>query len=420
MKLKNFVTFYRLNNKPSFCGNKTVELDCDCSEENVDLIKAMAVDGIDIVSICIDGDDIEPDNLEPGSMAIELELQIPTNGEFDAYSSLSEMIEDAKTLLVGEYPSEFYIIDDDFYSSEQMELPSKYQNLFNICSIINGLGELAHYHDAKEHDGMSNNFVFLDESEIITSKPVIMKPAITIDLLNGPILDVALIESFHDPKEKVSPTVGKEKALFRVSIIEFVGQLKHFSQRELFVYLVANWPDFLKCYQRNLETYLSGFSFHKARKEVADEEFKVAEQYSKVLGDIAGKLFGLPVSFVALLGLFKSDVTFSIEFVVFISLVTASWLMSNLVKNQMGQLNRIDHAKGIAFDALENQKSSYPVDLQSKLSEVVTALNNEYQRLDKLLRRLAYVIWTPVIIVIMVIGAKYIGIVIEWLHSISM
>lgn len=411
MNLKHFVAFYRLNNKPPFFENKKVELECVCSKDNIALIQAIHADGIDVDT----NEDV--DDLLPDGSTIDLELQIPTNGEFFVYRTLEEMIQDAKTLLNGEYPAEFYIVADDFYSVEQKDLSSKYQNLFNLCSLIKGLGELAHYHDAKQQDGKNNNFVFIDESEIITAKPVVIKPTIKLAMLEQPVLDVTLIESFHSPKEKVSPTVGKEKAFFRVSIIEFLGQLKHLSQTELFVHLVMNWPEFLASYQRNLETYLSGFAFHKARKEVSDEEFKVAEQYSKILGDIAGKLFGLPVSFVALLGLFKSDITLVVELVVLFSVCTASWLMSSLVTNQIKQLERIDHAKGIAFDALENQKTSYPPDLQTKLTEAISALNQEHTRIEKLLFKLRNIVWTPVVIAIATMGYRYIEALIKWLYT---
>lgn len=410
MKLKNFVEFYRLNNKPPFSEDKTVVLECARSEENIALLQAIRADGVDV--------DADPDlkDLLPDDSQIDLELQIPTNGEFFAYRTLEEMLSDAKTLLNGEYPAEFYIVADDFYSVEQQKLSSKYQNLFNLCSLIKGLGELAHYHDAKQKDGKNNNFVFIDESEIITAKPVVIKPTINLVMLEQPLLDVALIESFHSPKEKVSPTVGKEKAFFRVSIIEFLGQLKHLSQTELFVHLVMNWSEFLVSYQRNLETYLSGFAFHKARKEVSDEEFKVAEQYSKIIGDIAGKLFGLPVSFVALLGLFKSDITLIVELVVLFSVCTASWLMSSLVTNQIKQLERIDHAKGIAFDALENQKTAYPVDLQTKLTETVTALKLEHTRIKNLLIKLWYIVWSPVVIATGIMGYRYLEALINFIR----
>lgn len=387
-----------------------MELECVCSKENISLIQAIHADGIDVDT------DEDVEDLSSDGSTIDLELQIPTNGEFFVYRTLEEMIQDAKTLLNGEYPSEFYIVADDFYSEDQGELSSKYQNLFNLCSLIKGLGVLAHYHDAKQQDGKNNNFVFIDESEIITAKPVVIKPTIKLAMLDQPLLDVTLIESFHSPKEKVSPTVGKEKAFFRVSIIGFLGQLKHLSQTELFVHLIMNWSEFLTSYQRNLETYLSGFAFHKARKEVSDEEFKVAEQYSKILGDIASKLFGLPVSFVALLGLFKSDITLIVELVVLFSVCTASWLMSSLVTNQIKQLERIDHAKGIAFDALENQKTSYPVDLQTKLTEAVTALRLEHVRLKKLLAKLWYIVWGPVVIATGIMGYRYLEILIDFIR----
>ena len=414
--IKSFVSFYRQNGKPAFSKEMQVEMTCVCNEENLAMIQEIISSGIEVDEIIFEDEDVEFEELSPSNGTIDIHLVIPTNGIFHIYSSLEEMLKKAKSLSSGELLKEFYIINDDYYSNDVGEVSSEYQNLKNICVIINGLGELAHYHDSKESKGVSSRFIFIDESELITSKPIVIQPQIDIKMLKQPILDISLIESFSIALSNVSLNTantantansGIEKGFFRVSIIEFLGEMKHFSQIEMFSHLIMKWCDFLNMYQRNLDTYVSGFAFHKARKEVATAEFSIADQYSKVIGDIAGKLFGLPVSFVAVLALFNKDITCVVAFVILLALVTASWLMSKLVLNQREQLYRINHAKGISFDALEGGKASYPIDLQVKLIEAIDALNNNYKSLDKLLGRLNIVVWLPVLIALLFLGHKY-------------
>lgn len=412
--IKSFVSFYRQNGKPAFSKDMQVEMTCVCNEENLAMIQEIIRSGIEVDEIIFEDEDVEFEDLSPSNGTIDIHLVIPTNGIFHIYSSLEDMLKKAKSLSSGELLKEFYIINDDYYSNDVGKVPLEYQNLQNICIIINGLGDLAHYHDSKESKGVSSRFIFIDESELITSKPIVIQPQIDIKMLKQPILDISLIESFSTFLSNESPNTvnsGIEKGFFRVSIIEFLGEMKHFSQIEMFSHLIMKWCDFLNMYQRNLDTYVSGFAFHKARKEVATAEFSIADQYSKVIGDIAGKLFGLPVSFVAVLALFNKDITCVVEFVILLALITASWLMSKLVLNQREQLYRINHAKGISFDALEGGKASYPIDLQVKLTEAVDALNNSYVSLDKLLGRLYIVVWLPVLIALLFLVHKYFHVV---------
>ncbi|HIF9513879.1 TPA: hypothetical protein ACX6SS_002219 [Photobacterium damselae] len=409
--IKSFVSFYRQNGKPSFTSGSMVEISCICNKENLVSIKEIQDSGIEIEQILLNDSDVEIDDILESNDTLDVSLSIPTNGLFHIYDSVSDMLDKAKSLSAGEFLNEFYIIEDDYYSQDTVAMPNKYQNLFNICSLIKGLGELAHYHDTKDRKGDGNSFVFIDESELIAAKPIIIQPVISLEMLDLEVIDVTLVESFYNASSKSGPSVGKEKGLFRVSIIEFFGSLKYLSHTEMFSHLVMKWNDFLDMYQRNLDTYISGFAFHKVRKEVAAAEFSISDQYSKVIGDIAGKLFGLPVSFVVVLGLFQDKITLPVELIVLLALYTASWLMSKLVLNQLKQLDRINHAKGISFDSLEGEQVDYPKDLQDKLTEAITALDNNYESLKNSLERLNYMIWLPFITAFLIVLYRYIDVI---------
>lgn len=417
-RLTSFVEYYRLNNKPLYQRGAGLVFTCTSSQHNISLLKAIESDGFEVEEILQGDNCFDIDDLIPSAETLEVTLTIPTDGTFHVYSTLEEMLEHAPSLSNGEYINEYYVTNDDYYSLEATTPSKQYSNLINICSMIKGLGELAHYHDTKVH-GSKHNFVYIDDSELVTSKPVVIQPNITIDLLNLPLLDVSLVESFYNVNTKVTPNLGREKGIFRISVIEFLGEKKNLSEIESFSYLVSNWTSFLNMYQRNFETYMSGFAFHQARKEVAEAEFTIAEQYSKVMSDIAGKLFGLPVSFVAILGLFNIDSKIPSEIIILLGLTTVSWLMSKLVLNQKRQLERIKHAKKISFDTLEGERTEYPLDLQTKLDEATTALDEDYSRLNKLFNKLDVVVWLPTSIAAVILACRYSEQVLELIDALG-
>ncbi|AYV12345.1 hypothetical protein [Shewanella algae] len=414
--IKNFVDFYRQYKDEIVVDGDELTLHSNFNMKLLNHICSLSADGFSIKELLIDGEDVSLQEIrklrEKGSvdnyegLTVKAIISIPTNGEYNIFQSVKKLVSSSKSILSGNMLEEYYLFEEDYYSYDESEKPTGIPSIINICKLISSLGELAHYHDSKLNNGR-NSFVFINESETVAAPPVVLEPVITEELIELKPIDISFFDEMSDGQPVLNPHAGKEKALFRVSIIEFSEQYKNLKNSQLFTFLVIEWESFKKIFQRNLDTYISGFAFDKARKEVAEAEFGLAEQYSKVIGDISGKLFGLPVSFVAVFALFDKDTFWLVELIILIALFTASWLMAKLVENQRSQLERINHAKELSFDSLINNAINYPPDLKGKLEEANTGLGDSYTKLNKLLFALSYLVWLPFAITFYILAIKY-------------
>ncbi|MXP48923.1 hypothetical protein FD733_04245 [Pantoea sp. Eser] len=118
---------------------------------------------------------------------------------------------------------------------------------------------------------------------------------------------------------------------------------------------------------------MSGFSFHKAGKEVATAETNFAEKISKIISELTSKILAIPVSLVAFLGLFK--VNSKSEMLIILSRIILAFLFSHFtLSNQRDQLERINNAKNIVFKPLTSNQKKYPAALKL---DIDTALNEQ-------------------------------------------
>lgn len=207
--------------------------------------------------------------------------------------------------------------------------------------------------------------IFIHSGEGTQNYPIELECNITPDLLRCNIPNMSLLEELT---ENVCPTPHhhSKKTIFSSTITEFVKQTP--DGQKAFDFLVHNWDEFLRRFDNDFSTYLSGFAFHKAKREVAKSEFELADQFSKVLGDINSKLLSVPLSVAGIVALLKSNSPIE-KLLLLAGLLIVSWLLYEVVKNQKRQLNRIIHAKQVAFNSIEGEKENYPDDLKLAIKE---------------------------------------------------
>ena len=154
---------------------------------------------------------------------------------------------------------------------------------------------------------------------------------------------------------------------------------------------------FSNTFQANLNTYVSGFAFHKAKREVAEAEFDIASKYATVLGDITGKLLTIPVSFAALIAISKTDEIIEKIFLI-LGLMFASLMISGAIQNQRRHFKLIKQAKDIVIDSFQGKTESYPPELRDFISNMKSSLLSDEHKLSWILRVLQIVVWTPTFI----------------------
>jgi len=414
--LEAFVNLYRTLDKPRLQDGGDLEFNCVLDEKTLDLLNLVSDSGISVDEIEQGNNFYNLSDATANGLSSSVLLKIPANGDYNIFRDLDDLLDRATELTNGQSLDEYYVCEDDYWSTESTSTEStsteststestsaeststkikdEYTNLKRYAELVKGLEKLASYHDKKQNS-THHELVFISNDESITSKPVVLRPHITLELLSREVMNTSTIKELTSKKSDGQANINRERAIFKVSIIEFFETIPKSQSTSNFKHLVCNWDEFISLYNNNFETYLSGFAFHKAKKEVADIELQVAEQYSKVLGDIAGKLFGLPVSFAALLGLFSEKATTMSDTLILISIISASWLMTRLVSNQRAQLERITHAKDISFGSIKGKSTQYPRELQEEITSAKTAIDLNAGRLKRDLAYLSTLVWAP-------------------------
>lgn len=338
--------------------------------------------------------DLEDINASHYGKKFTIIYQISTGG-LHFYRTLSDLLLRNKSLSRGLLLNEFYVAEDDYLSGELHVKTTnlKYDNLKKIVLLIHELKELAHYHDAKaEHEYL--NLVFVSGSDGAASNSLRLSPRIDVVNFDEVVIDIEPIRRLGD-SAGINPHIEREKAVFRASLVEFLNASSG-DASERFALLVNSWSEFTLLFKRNFETYISGFAFHKARKEVADAEIQAADHLSKVLNDIAGKMLGIPLSLAVLPLLQKSDNSLE-RLVLVLAALVAAWMLAELMHNQQLQLERLKHARKLLFDELTSKAKTYPTELVSNLAIATRALQSNEKKLTHLLWWLRIGSWLPVI-----------------------
>ncbi|WP_320837518.1 hypothetical protein [Zhongshania sp.] len=400
MSLSSIVKIFRLSEKPTINNGRIVASVSSSPELIAALGAARTEFPGNFEEVIIDGDELlSGEALPTQALNIEYTFVLPTSSEDKFYSSVSELINSASCVSKGRLPSTFYLLDDDFYNFEN-ESNSEIASLKSVCDLIRALVELAHYHDVRTALIDCYNLVFLNSSESGKNSTFVLKTKISPDFLGVDPMDLSIIRVLVSDDSGNDPHFTAKKGVFISSMSEFLSNV---SDPEMaFSKLVKEWDNFLYTYKKNLETYLSGFAFHKAKREVAEAEVEIASQFSKIVGDITGKLFAIPLSFAAVIAFSKATDTLD-KALVFVGLLISSLIIYGVVSNQKRQLERITHAKDIVLGSFRGNADIYPADLSDAITNMKDNLDKNESKLNSTLGYFMFLAWVPVIFILGII-----------------
>jgi hypothetical protein len=397
MTLQPIVDLYRAASRPALDGSSEFSASLDASVA-VPLIGVAAAAGKGRFELLeVDGSPIDIASIHAVKVGVvHFIYRVVPRDNSTFHPNLASLLRSGTEISRGQYPKDFYIVDQNFYSEDVGDKPSNIIALIALCTIIRGLQSLAIYHDQKN----AARLVFVAPSE--SSIPhVVIEPRITEDLLGlvGDQIDLRIIEDLTEGAGEGDPHRSAKCGVFGVTITDF---LKSNSPNESFDYLVKNWTGFLEAYQKNLGTYLSGFAFHKAKREVAKAELEFAEQYGKLIGEIATKLFSIPLSFAVIATLPKITVVESV--VVVLGLVVVGIIVQGTISNQRLQLDRVKNAKELLLGSIEGRQDSYPPELKEAIKNMRSQLESNESDLWKRFRLFVILGWLPLATGLLVVG----------------
>lgn len=344
----------------------------------------------------IDGVDVNPSDFNASSAwsIIEFSFVLDTSGTVPIFKNFDQLMARSKSFVRTEVPTSFYIIDENTLSSEE-PLDHRIKTLHALCRLIVYLADLAHFHDEKESSD-EYKLVFVAEDLAKGERAITLYPYLDCELLDFEI-STELVDSLQMSNLEESPQLFKERSIFRATLIEYLaGQ---FGGKERFKFLISTWSQFLILYGNNLSTYLSGFSFHKAKQEVANAQLTVADQMSKVVSDISGKVLSIPISLAVVIAISKAESVLESSILVLGILITSALLAETLAAQKL-QYERIKHSRMIMFTSHQQKAHQYPEDLRNYIKDSISALTANEKKLRSSLLVLRILAWTPAIVAV--------------------
>ena len=352
--------------------------------------------------LVVDDYEINPDTFSrfvPWN-SLQFTFTVDMSGAVPIFQSFEKLIDRTKSLSRGINISQFYIVEEDILSSDS-PVDKRVIAIERMCELISLLSDLAHYHDSK--GGAEYKLVFMAENFDGGERAITVQPYFSLRFLSCEF-DVAILNALHSENSNKAPQFLKERSIFRVSLIEYLSIFS--GGKERFESLVLNWHQFIDTYENNLSTYLSGFSFHKAKQEVAAAQLSIADQLSKVVGDISGKILSVPVSLAAVIAISKADGVLESSLIV-LGITLASALLGETLAAQKSQYERIKHSRTIIFNAHEQKIRQYPKDLQGFIKDATEGLRLNERRLGRSLQTLRFICWIPALVAITLHGFTY-------------
>lgn len=355
-----------------------------------------------LVELVVDGDDLSPKDFRSSSSwtTLSFTFTVDRSGAVQIFQNFEELMGLSKSFVRKPLPPHFYLIDDNILSSEE-PTDTRVTALQGICGLIVYLADLAHYHDEKGCD--EYKLVFVADDGAKGERAVTLQPYLDTEFLSYEIR-TELLDSLQNGNLDSNPHLTKERSIFRSTLIEYLSGFA--SGKERFKALLSTWAKFRELYENNLATYLSGFSFHKAKQEVAAAQLTIADQMSKVVSDMSGKILSVPISLAVVIAIAKADGV--LESTVLVMGVTlASALIAETLAAQKLQYERIKHSRTMIFESHQQKLTQYPQDLQTFLVEATSSLHKNETKLRRSLRTLRFISWMPALAAIALHGYLY-------------
>lgn len=331
---------------------------------------------------------------------VELVFRLPRKAGSQFYQNFSAFINNYTFSYSEEVElPDFYLFEEDLYYSSDVKITdqsNKFDRLEVLIKNIAKLETLAHYHDEKLDS--FRTLVYLSGEH---RTPIVLSVSISENLLSRDI-NFSLLNELTAEESELNMHFSDKLSVFYASLHEFLSG--GMSPKEAFIKLIESWESFVSLYRNNLSTYLSGFSFHKAKKEVAEAEIELSDKLTNLTSDIVFKLFSVPASVIALAAIMqKGDLNALVFVMLFVGVFVTILLMYGLLKSQEDKYESLEKAKDLVFSSISGKEAEYPDELNSEIVNMKERLNNHFSSTRKWLKYYRYAIFSPLVAIVLFI-----------------
>lgn len=304
------------------------------------------------------------------------------NSKARFYRSVDDLVARSTMLSHGTYPSNFYIVDEDYLAGDR-DPPERLQLAFRLCDMVAALSKLA-LTTADLEGAPSRVLLFIQPAgEKSLPKTLELVARISPDMLAIAAPNLVPLEQLVADSVEGQLHIDERRGFFRLAVADVLAEPE--AAATPFLHLVRSWGRVLVAYQRNVEVYLSDFSFEALRHRVISESVHYASKLSRSLNESTSKLLALPLSLAAVAGVQVSSGILG-AVVSVLGALLVSILLAGLLQNQSLELRAIRSGFAGVFEPLSKEIASD--------SHVGKLLKNANSAFSKQSRLLAAVVWT--------------------------
>ncbi len=344
-------------------------------------------------SIIDKSDDINFESYK--NKSIKLTFKIPRKDSTQFYTSLEVFLDKFSKSFsrFTESLPEFYLFDEDLYFTPELEKSDK-NDLFSrlpvLIKSITKLEKVAHYHDGK--NGADRTLVYLPGEQ---KNPVVLSVHLTKELLCNDI-NFSLLDELTSDDCEFNTHYSEKINIFYASLHEYLTGSNN--PNEAFFKLITTWPSFAELFRNNIQTYLSGFSFQKAKKEIVEAELELSEKLTNLTSDIVFKLFSVPASIIALAAILqKGTFDLFVILLLLIGVIVTIVLMYGLLVSQQNKYESLLKAKELMFNSIDGNEMDYPTELKDEIEKMKLRLGIHFESSQKWLKGFRLAIFSPLV-----------------------
>lgn len=395
MGLKSVVELYRVLKNPTYNEmSRTFDCTCQYSSNIEKCLKNLNLSYAKIKSIIINDTHFDIEQLPAANDQdiINLNITVNSNSPVSFFENFESFFKRASnTIKECRLPSEFYLVEDNYYSGDE-KINDKIVCLSNLYKLIECLTIIS------EHKNGQQLIYFYKKDQVITLP-------LNIKLDDSSILGYSIelqpfLELCRDEQDDL--LVNEKRTIFKETLFDFLHDK---IKSEPFLFLVKNFSDFKMTFLNNMKLYLAQFSFQKIRQEVANAEIDYAGKCAKTLSDIQAKLLSVPISLAGIIAMFKTNSIIETSLLL-LGIIFASVILYSTVKVQKYNLNNIECASNNVFEGFKKRYESYPEELKDSIDNEKDALDKQQKKTKQWLNFFCFASLIPAILAILFVISK--------------
>ena len=345
----------------------------------------------------------QPPTIVAGNL--EFTWNLPGNASGKFYDNLTSLISGMQSIHRGKHPANFYLIEND-YADGEGNPPDGLIRLHSICDLIKFLEALSGQIEGPVPLTQPLTlFVSLPARDGLPPQAAKLHTKIEAASIVGDPLKLDDLETVVNPSLSHTNHFYEKQALFRVAVAHFLMEVQ---PAKYFSHLISKWPQVVEKFRYDTECYVGQYSFENFTSKLAEAQADFAGRLTKVMGDTATKFLALPLPFVALVGISRSE-ELGQSYLIFGGAAVLALLYAAQVRNQFLEIHRIDDSFKLVFDRL----NLLPKDVEAtngasaSLRRIKASFNDQKRLLRRTLKVLLTIAWLPIAGGLVMLAYKY-------------